>query len=198
VSSSQAFKSAAFSRAEFSVSDCMSLNESLFVSYGHLKKIDGFVKCSSLYQIQVLSSVEIISQDVLCECMSLNEVTLVSDCHLKRTDGFVKCSLWDRITASVRNWTGHSSANSSTIVSVHPCGLRPLFGLAPGSSTWIKGPRIESSFETMKGFAEQTFLQFQDLHNVKGLHCSDRKLSHTNCIFACDVIQREFEIRDLS
>jgi hypothetical protein len=100
----------------------MSLNEALFVSYCHLKRIDGFVKCSSLYQI--LSSVEIMYQDAFCECMSLNEVTFVSYCHLKRIDGFVKWSLWDRITALIRNWTGHGSANSSIGMAnnhIHSC-----------------------------------------------------------------------------
>jgi hypothetical protein len=62
-----------------------------------LREIGGFDKCTSLCRIEILSSVEIITESGFTGCTSLNEIIFSIDSHLREIGGFHFCTSLCRI-----------------------------------------------------------------------------------------------------
>jgi hypothetical protein len=71
--------------------DITSLTQILFESQSHVKRINGFHRCTSLCRIDLPSSVESIGMDGFFACASLNEVVFLSDSYVRQIDGFQHC-----------------------------------------------------------------------------------------------------------
>jgi hypothetical protein len=82
-----------------------------------LRKINGFYQCTSLYQIEIPSSVEVIGMPSFAECTSLAEVIFSSESHLLEIDGFQECASLSRIEipSSVEVIESHSFYHCSSL-----------------------------------------------------------------------------------
>jgi D-ribose pyranose/furanose isomerase RbsD len=76
---------------------CSQLTEVIFAAGSRLRKINGFVKCTSLSRIEIPASVEVIDFGAVGGCSELTEVIVASGSRLRRINGFDKCTSLSRI-----------------------------------------------------------------------------------------------------
>jgi hypothetical protein len=127
-----------------------SLKAIIFQSGSHLRKIDGFHRCTSLCRIEIPSSVEVIGDFGFCECTSLNEVIFSSESHLREMKGFQHCVSLCRIeipsSVEVIELSGFSGCTSlSEVIFSSESHLRVIGGF--GECTSLSRVEIPASVE---------------------------------------------------